>query len=125
VAGSTLRQQLDEANAAVGILRSENKALRAEVIALRDRVTHLLAEMGKDSTNSSTPPSRDGVDVRKKRAKRRAEARQAKRAAGKQPGTPGANLRRRLADVTLGHEPGCCKGCGADLGLSRDTCKSR
>lgn len=89
--------------------------MRAEVVALRDRVTHLLAEIGRDSTNSSTPPSRDGVDVRKKRAERRAEARKTKRAAGKQPGAPGANLSRRRPDITVGHEPACCRGCGADL----------
>jgi transposase len=106
---------LDQALVAVGVLRSENEALRAEVIALRDRVTHLLTEMGRDSSNSSAPPSRDGVDARKKRAERRAEAREAKRAAGKQPGAPGANLKRRRPDLTVGHEPVCCKGCGADL----------
>jgi len=96
-------------------LRSENEVLRAEVIALRDRVAHLLAEAGKDSTDSSAPPSRDPVDVRKKRAERRADARKEKRAAGKQPGAPGANLARRQPDVIVGHEPACCKGCGADL----------
>lgn len=115
MAGSSLRQQLDEAVVAVGVLRSENEALRAEVVALGDRVAQLLAEIGRDSTNSSVPPSRDGVDVRKKRAERRAEGRKAKRAAGKQPGAPGANLARRHPDVTVGHEPACCRGCGADL----------
>jgi len=115
VAGSSLRQQLDEAVVAVGVLRSENEALHAEVVALRDRVTHLLTEMGKDSSNSSSPPSRDGVDARKKRAERRADARKAKRAAGKQPGALGANLKRRHPDATVTHEPVCCRGCGADL----------
>ena len=115
MAGSTLRQQLDEALAAIGVLRAENEALRSEVIALRDRVTHLEAELAKDSTNSSRPPSGDGVEVRKKRAERRADARAAKRAQGKQPGAPGANLKRRDPDVVMRHDPVCCRGCGADL----------
>ena len=46
--------------------------------------------LARDSTNSSTPPSGDGVGPRKKRAERRAEARNTKRSQGKQPGSPGA-----------------------------------
>lgn len=82
---------------------------------MRDRVAHLEAELARDSTNSSTPPSGDGVGPRKKRAERRAEARNSKRLQGKQPGAPGANLARRIPDVVVGHAPVCCRGCGADL----------
>nr|MDQ2729938.1 IS66 family transposase [Actinomycetota bacterium] len=105
----------DETLAAVGILRSENDALRVEVVALRDRVAHLVAELAKDSTTSSKPPSGDNVEVRKKRAQRRADARKTKRAQGKQPGAPGAHLARREPGVTVEHQPVCCKGCGHDL----------
>ena len=115
MAGPSLRQQLGDALEAVGILRAENEALRAENAALRDRVAHLEAEARRDSTTSSAPPSRDPIGTRKKRAERRADAREAKRAQGKQPGSPGANLKRREPDVRLGHDPMACKSCGADL----------
>jgi len=108
VAGPTLRQQLEEALEALAVLRTENEALR-------DRIAHLEAELGKNSTNSSKPPSGDPVEVRKKRAQRRAEARAAKRAQGKQPGAPGAHLKRRTPDEIVEHRPTCCGGCGADL----------
>ncbi len=113
--GPSLRQQLEEALAAVEVLRSQNERLRAENEGLRDRVTRLETELAKDSTNSSRPPSRDGVEVRKKRAGRRADARTQKRAQGKQPGAPGATLERRRPDATIGYQPVCCGGCGADL----------
>ena len=113
--GPSLRAQLDETVAVVEVLRSQNESLRADNEMLRDRVARLEAELAKDSTNSSAPPSRDGVDVRKKRAERRADARKAKRAQGKQPGAPGATLERRRPDATVEHQPMCCRGCGADL----------
>jgi len=108
VAGQSLRQQLDEALEAIAVLRAENEALR-------DRIAHLEAELGKNSSNSSKPPSADPVEVRKKRAERRADARAAKRSQGKQPGTPGAHLKRRAPDEIVEHQPSCCGGCGADL----------
>jgi len=108
VASPLLRQQLDEALEAIAVLRTENEALR-------DRIAHLEAELGKNSTNSSKPPSADPVDVRKKRAERRAEARAAKRSQGKQPGAPGAHLKRRTPEVIVTHRPACCGGCGAEL----------
>lgn len=108
MAGQSLRQQLDEALEAIAVLRAENEALR-------DRIAHLEAELGKNSSNSSEPPSADPVEVRKKRAERRADARAAKRSQGKQPGTPGAHLKRRAPDEIVEHQPTCCGGCGADL----------
>jgi transposase len=110
-----LRQQLADALHAIEVLQAQNEALRTDNAALRDRVAHLEAELKKDSSNSSAPPSRDPVATRKQRAERRADARAAKRAQGKQPGAPGANLKRREPDVVVGHDPVCCKNCGADL----------
>lgn len=110
-----MRQQLADALDAVAVLRAQNEGLRADNAALRDRVAHLEGELKKDSRTSSAPPSRDPVAIRKKRAERRADARAAKRAQGKQPGTPGAHLKRREPDTVIGHDPVCCKSCGADL----------
>ena len=90
-------------------------SLQASVALLQERVAVLEKAAGQDSSNSSKPPSSDGVGSREKRAERRAEARAVGRRAGKQPGTPGANLRRRDPDETTVHVPVCCGGCGSGL----------
>ena len=91
--------------------------LRAELEVLRDRA-------GRDSGNSSLPPSRDGRDRRQRRTQER-EARKAARRdgsdvsgrrPGKQPGAPGATLRRRDPDTSVTHTPETCGRCSAPLG---------
>ena len=68
-----LRAQLDERDALI--------LAQAEVIAeLRSEVADLKARFGKDSGNSSAPPSRDRVDRRERRAAER-DARKAARVA--------------------------------------------
>jgi transposase len=96
-------------------LRAQNEELLADNASLRDRVAHLESEQKKDSTTSSKPPSTDAIATRQSRAQRRAEAREANRRQGKQPGAPGTNLARRTPDVVVGHRPVCCEGCGAEL----------
>jgi transposase len=112
VVESSLREQLVEAVGLIETLRAQNEALR-------DRVAFLEAELAKDSSNSSKPPSSDPVGPRKKRAERRAEQREAtkanKRNQGKQPGAPGAHLQRRRPDRIVEHQPRACSCCGADL----------
>jgi transposase len=108
VPGRPLGEQLAEALELIGALRAENDALRDEVAQLKE-------SMSADSSTTSKPPSGDGVATRKKRAERRADARAAKRAQGKQPGAPGATLERRRPDHRVGHEPPACRCCGADL----------
>ncbi len=69
--------------------------------------------MGRDSSNSSQPPSQDGPA-----AKAKARGRQARpgRAQGGQKGHPGASLAwAARPDETLAVEPGTCGGCGAGL----------
>lgn len=110
-----LRQQLRESLAANEVLRGENEQLRDRVAALSDQVATLKAELERDSTNSSKPPSSDPIKPRQNRAERRAEAREAKRRQGKQPGAPGSHLRRRDPDVVKVHRPAGCERCGADL----------
>jgi transposase len=82
-------------------------------------VASLRAELGKNSGNSSKPPSRDPAAERE----RQAEARRAKRAKGgrrrrpgKQPGSPGTTLEMsENPDEIIAYEPEHCAGCGADL----------
>src|SRR6266516_991500 len=83
------------------------EALRAEVAALR-------RQAGRDSSDSSLPPSQDGPAARaKKKAGRRVRP---GRAQGGQKGHPGASLAwAARPDETRVLEPGPCGGCGADL----------
>lgn len=122
MAGPSLRELFREATSAaeglrvdVDLLRAENDRLRAENASLVDRVAALEAAARSDSTTTSKPPSRDGVETRKKRAERRKASREAKRAAGKQPGSPGRHLQRRQPDRLVEHQPASCRCCGADL----------
>jgi transposase len=87
------------------------KTLRAEVAALRRQV-------GRDSSNSSQPPSQDGpaAAARKKDGQRQARRARTKRPQGGQKGHPGASLAwTARPDQTLIIEPGTCGGCGAGL----------
>jgi transposase len=128
VDGSELRQRLDEAVAAIEVLRSENDALRERVALLEGenrrlaaKLEALTAEGQKNSGNSSKPPSRDPVAERA----RQAEARRARRAAkaggkarkpGKQPGQAGKTLEMTdTPDEVVVHRPEACGGCGGDL----------
>lgn len=111
-----LLARLAALEARVEALVAENGMLRAENAALRLRVTELETELGKNSNNSSTPPSRDGVAPRKARSLRRAEQKAAGRPKGKQPGTPGRRLEPvDEPDERRSHPPVCCTGCGSGL----------
>jgi hypothetical protein len=83
------------------------ESLRAEVAALR-------RQAGRDSSNSSRPPSQDGPAAEASRkASRRARP---GRPQGGQRGHPGASLAwTARPDETVALDPGTCGGCGADL----------
>ncbi len=84
------------------------ESLRAEVVALR-------RQAGRDSSDSSQPPSRDSPASE---AKARAGSRRARagRPQGGRKGHPGAGLQRAARpDETRVIEPGFCGRCGADL----------
>ena len=103
--------------------RSVIVGLRAEIEGLRSRNAALEARLGKDSGNSSTPPSRDGRDRRVRRAEEREARKKAlidsgggvDRPSGKQPAAPGATLQRSTADRTITYPPGSCGRCSASL----------
>jgi transposase len=78
-------------------------------------VAVLERRLGKDSSNSSKPPSSDGLP-KPARAERRADERAEHRRPGKQPGAPGAHLAQVAEpDKVFWHAPGWCGGCGVDL----------
>ncbi|MGH3681876.1 MAG: DUF6444 domain-containing protein [Natronosporangium sp.] len=90
--------------------------LEAEVAELRRR-------LGMNSTNSSKPPSADGLDKPKPQRSRASGRRR-----GKQPGAPGTT--RRLVedpDQRLEHRPDWCgnPACGAALAAAPDYARQR
>ena len=87
------------------------ESLRAEVAALR-------RQAGRDSSNSSQPPSQDSPAAEAKAKAARQAARRARpaRPQGGQKGHPGASLAwAARPDETRVIEPGTCGGCGANL----------
>jgi transposase len=116
--------ELDAENAAlrelVEVLRADNAALRAENAELKARIVELERKTGRNSNNSSLPPSRDDAEARQERANRAARRRaqrEARRNPGKQPGDPGKNLAQVAdPDEVVPHIPTHCGDCGRSLG---------
>jgi transposase len=78
---------------------------------LRTEVAELRRQLGRNSRNSSQPPSGDGPAVPSRRSRRGSG-----RKPGKQPGSPGTTMTLvDDPDEVIEHHPGCCRGCGADL----------
>jgi transposase len=82
--------------------------------ALGARISDLEVRLGKNSRNSSKPPSSDGLSKPPvpTRAERRAQARRP----GKQPGEGGTHLAQVSdPDEVITHVPEACGECGAEL----------
>jgi transposase len=104
--------------------------LAALVVGLVARVETLEAEnaelrrrLGMNSTNSSTPPSKDSIGVKAaRRADRSSRERSANRKPGGQPGHKGAGLMPTVTPdrTEILPPPGACSGCGGDLGDAAD-----
>ena len=79
---------------------------------LQAEVAELKRRLGRNSGNSSQPPSTDGPAAPPSRAARRRSARRP----GKQPGAGGsALLQTSDPDEVVDHVPDTCGGCGSDL----------
>src|ERR1019366_7258666 len=82
------------------------ESLQAEVAALR-------RQAGRDSSNSSQPPSQDGPASEAKAGKQRTRRARPGRSQGGQKGHLGTGLERvAVPDETRGLEPEACAGCG-------------
>jgi transposase len=96
-------------------LRAVNAEQTRLIATLQARVAELERRLGKDSSNSSMPPSSDGLR-KPSRVKRRADEGAEARRPGKQPGAPGAHLAQvEEPDEVAWHVPDRCGGCGAEL----------
>lgn len=98
------------------MLLAERDAVLADrdalVVELAGRVAELEARLGKNSRNSSKPPSSDGLAKPPPRSLRRASGRMP----GKQQGGQGFRLEPRPdPDEIRTHSPTDCRCCGADL----------
>ena len=97
--------------------------LKSTVVALTDKVRNLESRLGRNSGNSSMPPSADDLPGRKAPGQRKRGG--SGKRPGKQPGAPGAHLAwRDDPDDTVPLFPSgpCQCGCdltgAADLGIS-------
>jgi transposase/uncharacterized coiled-coil protein SlyX len=101
--------------AVIAELRAVNAEQARLIARLQARVVELERRLGKDSSNSSKPPSSDGLG-KPARAGRQDDERAARRRPGKQPGAPGAHLAQvAQPDEVALHAPDRCGGCGATL----------
>jgi transposase len=86
--------------------------LTARIAKQDKRIAELERRLGRNSRNSSQPPSADGPATPPSRATRRRSGRRL----GKQPGAGGSALFQVGApDEVIDHVPDACTGCGADL----------
>ena len=86
-------------------------SLRREIVALRAEVADLRRQLGQDSSNSSKPPSSDGL---KKKPRNAGSLRGASgKASGGQKGHKGGTLRQVAdPDCVVRHEACACSHCG-------------
>jgi hypothetical protein len=104
-----------ELRAANSVLRAAVSELEAVNAGLQARVTELERRLGRDSSNSSKPPSSDGLGKPARAERRDAEQTEGRRP-GKQPGAHGAHLAQvAIPDEVAWHAPDRCGGCGATL----------
>ncbi len=101
----------------IGVLQEQNAMLVAQVDRLTARVVELERRLGRNSGNSSLPPSSDLFTRPEKEPKPSSV-----RSRGKQPGAPGSHLALvDLPDRTEDHLPPECRSCGEHLTLADST----
>src|SRR5215211_2893847 len=111
-AGATiarLRAELVARDAIIATLEARIRRLDAQVVELE-------ARLRANSSNSSKPPSADGLAKGPPKPNRAARRAAARRKPGGQPGAPGAHLAQvEHPDVVVVHAPKRCQRCGGEL----------
>jgi transposase len=122
-----LRALLARLRAVVETKDTEIAALREQCRVLELKVAELQRQLGRDSTTSGTPPSKDAIAAREKRRAERAKQRRERQSSererskdrkrGGQPGHPGAGLQRDPDPVERKEvpPPAECSRCGTSL----------
>lgn len=109
--GAQLLVVAAEQSALIVALTEQIQGQAARIEVLVGQVAELTAKAGRNSQNSSMPPSSDRF-VKPARPVRGRSGRQP----GKQPGAPGAGLEfTDSPDEIVDHQPVACAGCGSDL----------
>lgn len=119
------RARIEELEAEKAELRSVNaelvervRVLDAQVVLLMGKVTELERLLGRNSSNSSKPPSSDsgGAKTARPQNANRAARRALGRKQGKQPGAPGSTLSQVAdPDAVLTYRPERCRACARSL----------
>jgi transposase len=119
-ANARLREVIEAKDAMLAARDAQIALLVSQVEALTAQVAELERRLGKDSSNSSRPPSSDSPYLKKPR---NCSLRQRSgRRPGKQPGAQSSTLRQAARPgQVVACPPGACAGCGADLAGARVT----
>ncbi len=113
-ANAQLREALEARDAQLSARDAELEAARARIAVLAGRVEELERRLGKDSSNSSKPPSSDSPYTKKPRD--RSLRGRSGRGRGKQPGAPSSTLKQSAdPDERVACGPAACGCCGAGL----------
>ena len=95
------------------LLREENALLKLENKTLKEKLSDLENRLKLDSTNSSKPPSSDGLKKKTVIPNLREKSQKPK---GGQPGHKGNTLKRSQdVNETIVHTVDCCQHCGFNL----------
>lgn len=95
--------------------------LKADLLALAEEVRQLRRKLGRNSGNSSMPPSSDDLPRKKPPGRKPRGGAGTKRKPGKQPGAPGAYLAwNDQPEQTVSHFPQGACACGEDLAAAGD-----
>ncbi|MDH4351552.1 MAG: DUF6444 domain-containing protein [Gemmatimonadota bacterium] len=93
---------------------AERAELQARIAQVEGKVAELEKLLGRNSSNSSKPPSSDAGSAKSARAENanRKARRAMGRSQGKQPGTPGHTLSQIAdPDAVVLHRPDRCRSC--------------
>ncbi len=90
--------------------------LEARIVEQDEVIAELLGRLGKNSRNSSKPPSSEGYSKPSAEEKKRSLRKRLGRKPGGQDGHNGARLKRmEVPDAQVPHEPQACSSSGGDL----------